>query len=1248
LAVVILAALIGAGFVATSAPTQALSADIVISQVYGAGGNSGALYNRDFVELFNRGSSPVTMTNWGIHYGSATGTSGTTFVVPVSGTIPAGGYFLVAVSTTGANGAALPTPDADGTTIAMSGSTGRVALVNNTTPIAAASFCFNSPGVVDFVGYGVSTSCPETAATGTNLTATTAAFRKAGGCTETDNNSADFEVATVAPRNSSSPTNVCGGGDAAPTVTSTTPANSAVNFPVADNLSVTFSEAVTQTNAFSLTCNSVNQPLTVTGGPTVFTLNPDSDLPNGANCTLTITAANVADNDTDDPPDNMTADVTVNFTTAAAAACTVGTPTEISAVQGNGATTPLNNQTVTVEGIVTGDYQNTTNQLSGFFIQDATPDADPNTSDGIFIYDPDPIVGNVNVGDRVRVTGTAKERFGQTVIEASSLEACGDTGTIAETDITLPFASSTDAEKYEGMLVRFAQTLTVSEVYTLGRYGEVVLSSGGRLVQPTQTENPGAAANAKQAVNNLNRIILDDDSNIQNPDPVIYPAPGLSAANTLRVGYTTQNLTAIMSYGFSAYRLHPVQTITWSATPNPRTATPPAINTSGTPNVKIAAFNVLNYFNGDGLGGGFPTPRGADSTTEFTRQRNKIISALAALNADIVGLIEIENDGSGLNSAIQDLVNGLNTAVGAGTYAAISDPTSGYGTDEIKVTIIYKPSVVTPSGAPLSDTDPINNRAPVAQTFTLNSNASKFSVIVNHFKSKGCTGATGLDTDQGDGQGCYNNRRVQQATRLLTFINTVTAAANDPDVVVVGDLNSYAKEDPITTLLNGGLVNPIPASDFSYVFQGQSGTLDYALISSGLASRVTGAVHWQINAVEPIALDYNTDFKSVGQQTSFYAPDAYRSSDHDPVLLGLELPADVAPSVTSTTPTDNTANIALNAALTVTFSEPVTAASGAFTLVCRGETQPVTVTGGPTTFTITPNAALPPYALCRLTVVAANISDDDTQDPPDNLAANVFVDFSTVRADTVGVFRPSNKNAYLRYRNTAGAPNAIFNFSQHATNDVVVYGDWDGDGITTLGVFRPSTNTWYLKNANNSAAPVVSTFTYGLPGDIPVVGDWDGNGTDTIGVFRPTTGRFFLRNSNSTGPVNVTVIFGLNGDRPVVGDWDGNNTDTAGVWRPASRRFLLTNTASGVGAIAYNFPFGLANDVPFAGDWDGDGNDSVGVYRPAAKTFYLRQEVNDPAFFGVLFGLSADAPMAGVWASIPAFPPQAPTFVPKQ
>jgi len=687
--------------------------------------------------------------------------------------------------------------------------------------------------------------------------------------------------------------------DVAPTVSSTQPANNAASVGPTVDISVTFSEPVTVTGDwFTIVCTtSGSHTAAVSGGATTFTLNPDADFAFNESCTVTLVAANIADQD--GTPNALAADYVFTFTTLSGDVC-LDAYTPIPSLQENGSNFGLGGS-FNVEGVVTGDFQ--TSDIAGFFIQEPMGDGNTNTSDGIFVYDPAPFLLEVAVGNRVRVSGTVTEfirggaSVGITQINATAVIACGAGETITPTTVTLPAASATALEQYESMSVTFTQTLTVNEVFGLGRWGEVALAPN-RLFTPTQIVEPGAAAQAQQALNNLGRIILDDARiTTQNPDPTPY----IFNEPTLRVGYTLTNLTGILAFDTnpndtsiykSGYRLYPTTAPAFVAASNPR-PTPPIVPGS----LQVASFNVLNYFNGDGLGGGFPTSRGANSLVEFNRQRDKIIQAIYQMDADVVGLMELEND-TGATPAIADLVNGLNALAGSGTYAYVD--TGTIGSDEIRVAIIFQPAEVTLVGGALVDYDSVHNRPPIGHTFMENATGGVFSVIVNHFKSKGCGGASGLDTDQGDGQSCFNATRTAQANALVTFINnTVIPTAGDPDVLLLGDFNSYANEDPIDVIEAAGFVDladqyiDIP---YSYVFMGQSGTLDYAFASGSMAGQALGAQEWHINTEEPTILDYNLEFKTAGQQ-ALNVGTPYRSSDHDPVVAGFNLAAPPAPPV---------------------------------------------------------------------------------------------------------------------------------------------------------------------------------------------------------------------------------------------------------------------------------------------------------------------------------------------------------------
>lgn len=581
-----------------------------------------------------------------------------------------------------------------------------------------------------------------------------------------------------------------------------------------------------------------------------------------------------------------------------------GAATLIHAIQGAGEDiSPLAAEKVTVEAVVVGDYQDRMNELGGFFIQEEDSDADDDSqsSEGVFVAENR---RDVAVGDVVRLTGTVFESsddgaYLTTIRRVTELAVCDSGAAVSPAEVVFPVEALIDLEAYEGMLITIPQEMTVSENYNLGRYGELLLAANGRLVQPTNIVRPGVAADALLEEYTRRSIMFDDGNSQQNHDPILTLAQDLSAAQTVRAGYVVTNVTGVLDTRLGGYRLQLTEPLSFMPV-NYRTVAPEDVGGA----LRVASFNVLNYFNGDGEGGGFPTPRGANNAFELERQQAKLVSAILAMDADVIGLIEIENDGDGPNSAVATLVAALNDASGAETYAAIADPPDWQlpadGADVIKVTLIYRPAAVSPVGVSLADYDPVHSRPPVAQTFEDVISGERFSVIVNHFKSKGCTDADGANLDQGDGQGCYNAQRIAQAEALATFVAEIQALSGDDDVLIIGDLNSYAMEDPMMVLADAGMVNLVDLfvpNPYSYVYFGMAGYLDHAWATPELVAQVSGATIWHINADEPRVLDYNEEYKTPGQVEQFYSPDMFRSSDHDPVVIGLA-PGPVAASAT--------------------------------------------------------------------------------------------------------------------------------------------------------------------------------------------------------------------------------------------------------------------------------------------------------------------------------------------------------------
>lgn len=566
------------------------------------------------------------------------------------------------------------------------------------------------------------------------------------------------------------------------------------------------------------------------------------------------------------------------------------------------------NQQYVVRGVITADYRYQ-NGFSGFYIQTPDSKAKANLSNAIFVYLPaaSTITGG-KVGEEVILKGRLTNYENQLQIDqlSSNIQTCNNQAAslVSSTPIQLPFSSLTDAtgnapKRYQGMLVKIPQTLTVSENYDYGRYGQLSLSLG-RLYIPTNlypAKSNEAVALAKQ--NLLSKIILDDGYNNQNRTPWLPQT--FNAANTLRTGYQLKNVEGILEYRFNAWRIQPIQNKALPEVVKDSNLRNSTVLAKESKQVRVAAFNVLNYDNSPLIG--VKPDRGANTETEFNRQHAKIVSAIKTIDADVYGLMEIANNGYGEKSA----VNYLTKALGADWKYVIPPNMDKLGTDVIAVAIIYNSKRVKPVGNPVVYDDLTQkNRVTMAQSFQAVTGGKTFTVVPNHLKSKGSCpeDKTSPEANQGDGQGCWNPTRVTAVQKLIQWIATNPTKAEKPNYLLVGDMNSYAKEDPILAfekanykiLLNDEKVGQ-GKSAYSYVFgvasdatgNGGAGNLDHAIADANLYPMVKRTFAWHINADEPTALDYNEEYKTEEQIASFYAPDAFRSSDHDPVIVDLDL-----------------------------------------------------------------------------------------------------------------------------------------------------------------------------------------------------------------------------------------------------------------------------------------------------------------------------------------------------------------------
>ncbi|MCW2535814.1 MAG: hypothetical protein JWQ26_1513 [Modestobacter sp.] len=548
----------------------------------------------------------------------------------------------------------------------------------------------------------------------------------------------------------------------------------------------------------------------------------------------------------------------------------------IGSVQGPGADSPLDGQVVVVAGTVVGDLQQ--GGFDGVFVQDGG-DGDAVTSDGVFAFG---AAGALDLGDQVVVRGTVDEYNGLTELTGVTVTECG-TAPLPAAAVLPPSSTDTGRESLEGMLVAPAEDLTVTDVYDLNRYGEVLLSSGGRLLTPTEVADPGPAAHQVAVDNAARSILLDDGRTATLSTTAGGPPPYLTVEDPVRVGDTAVlGQPVVLTYGFGSWLLEPADGTadgtTFTAT-NPRPATPPTVGGD----LRVADFNVLNYFVD------FPSQfgndaRGATNPAELAQQQTKIVHALAALDADVLSLHEIENSAVLTPDTPYRAVETLLAALAAETGHTWAHVQAHEDSDVITNAMVYRPDVVTPVGGPsvpadLSAFD--NARSPIAQTF--DASGEVVTVIANHLKSKGSACGPGSDDTSAGGAGNCNGDRVAQARALAAFADQVAEQAGDPDVLLTGDFNSYRFEDPIDVVAAAGYTDMAPVlapDEYSYVFGGGSGSLDHVFASPSLRPKLTGLGVWDINAVESFAYEYD------GYEP-LYAGYPYRASDHNPTLVGI-------------------------------------------------------------------------------------------------------------------------------------------------------------------------------------------------------------------------------------------------------------------------------------------------------------------------------------------------------------------------
>lgn len=562
---------------------------------------------------------------------------------------------------------------------------------------------------------------------------------------------------------------------------------------------------------------------------------------------------------------------------SAATACG-GAATPIARIQGEGDRSPFTGQTVTVEGILTLDARGK-GGFRGFYLQQADDQADnnPATSEALFVYTRRP---QGSLGQRLRVTGEVKEFHGLTeLVNVRELEVCGP-WTMPEA-VSLELSGDATYEALENMRVSIPSPLTVIDSYNLARYGELTLAPRDRVIA-TEYLSPDPLTGKLNDANG--QITLDDRQGNRDPRPVPWPPGGLGADNTVRTGDTLRGVRGVLDFRFGQWRIQPGSPPEFIAT-NPREPAParPAGSV-----LRVMTLNLANLFNGNGRGGGFPTPRGATNESAYRQQQARLVSALTAPDPDILAVSELENDGYGDHSAAATLAKALGP-----DWRYIRTPGKD-GNDAIRTALYYRQDRVIPVGeAHRLTSGPFRNmgRPPLAQAFRLRNSNDPVRVVVPHLKSKSCRGATGADRDQGDGQGCYAHRRTRAAEAIADWLAGLPEQGAGAGTLITGDINSYTRETPLEVFRQRGYTSmvaqhhpctPEHCPHYTYRYKGRKGSLDHALASDRLAPRVVNAVTWRINADEPRALGYQHDL----------APDSsgpWRSSDHNPIIVDIRL-----------------------------------------------------------------------------------------------------------------------------------------------------------------------------------------------------------------------------------------------------------------------------------------------------------------------------------------------------------------------
>lgn len=829
----------GTSFVSGSATATPSADNVVINEVYGGGGNSGATLTHDFIELYNPTSNAISLEGWAVHYLSASGTVASA-TVPLAGDIAPGGYYLIQGSK-GSGGATSFSSDAHNDQLTMSGTKGTVVLTNTSAKWS------KGDAAVDIVGFG-GTNTSEASPTAAPSNTTSVARKQTGA--DSDNNAVDFETGN--------PTPMFTGGDA---VSGEKPAPG--------------TQPGTQPGA---------QPGNNSGPGTGTDNAPETGNEHGDLTSI----EDIQGTGESSPMDNKSVTtsgwVTASYPTGGLKGFVIqmGGTGGVARKSGeasqalfvySGSKTPSElDKCVVVTGSVS-EYKTST-QISAASVKESTkPEVDcgekPKPIGDDVPTDPVQREANEHMLFKPNREYTVTNNYDVSSFGSVDLVA-GDEPLLQATQVVAPGA---EAQKYEAENQK--RVITLDDGATRNYF----LNEAAKNV-------PLPYLSTKEGIRSLR---TGDKVKFQNPAVLSYNFEKWGLQPTSEVtGESERGKLPIAWEDSRQAEANGPKDVGGDLS----LASFNVLNYFTDLGADEDGCKAYNDREGNPVTAKNCKVRGAFSQKAFEDQQAKIVAAINQLNVSVLGLEEIENSakfGHDRDESLRKLVDALNAAGGNWKYVPSPKELPG-DEDVIRTAFIYNPDKVSPVGdSRILDHEAFSGiaRAPLAQEFKAAQGKENFVAVVNHYKSKGSV-ARG-DADTGDGQGNNAKLRTNMSKQLLTWLNAQQEWRDKPQFVM-GDFNAYAKEDAIRVIEEGGFTNLDTHFDagLSYQFGGRLGSLDHVLANAAAMKLVTGADVWDINSDEAVNFEYSRRNYNV---IDFFANDVFRASDHDPIKVGFKIPA---------------------------------------------------------------------------------------------------------------------------------------------------------------------------------------------------------------------------------------------------------------------------------------------------------------------------------------------------------------------